>query len=310
MKFVKKFEVKLVPNTMLLAYASAVPVDLKFEVIKFNDGSLCVKLLNPEFVKKQHTLYVEAYLQNMDDLMVAMQLKDIVMRLTDSSVNTVLTITSPLYSRYDRVMEADKRDAFGASLFGSLVSTLGYGTVRYVDCHSRVLVEKTRNAHDISQAQIFEHMTSLYPNLKDMIQVAPDKGAVAKNPSAEIQFAKTRNVSTGKIEGMQLAAQKPTFGIEAPTQRKNYLVVDDLCEGGGTFIGLRKEFNKEFGANNDVSLFVTHGLFTNGAIDKLQNAYTCIYTYIMDAEQYANLDKWQRAIVKPMYLVDLNATNI
>lgn len=191
MKFVKKFEVKLVPNTMLLAYASAVPVDLKFEVIKFNDGSLCVKLLNPEVVKKQHTLYVEAYLQNMDDLMVAMQLKDIVMRLTDSNVNTVLTITSPLYSRYDRVMEADKRDAFGAELFGKMVVALGYGSVRYVDCHSRVLVEKTRNAHDISQAQIFEHMATQYPELANMLQVVPDKGALLKNDKGSIIFKKS-----------------------------------------------------------------------------------------------------------------------
>lgn len=307
MKFVKKIEVKMMPNTMLLAYTGATPVPLKFNVIRFADGSLCVKLLNPELVKKQHTLYVEAYLQNVDDLMIVAQLKDIVKRLTDSDANTVLTITSPLYARYDRVMEKDKSDAFGAEMFGKLVTAIGYDTTRYVDCHSNVLVEKTRNAHDISQAQIFEHMASEYPEILDMIQVAPDKGAVAKNQSAEIHFAKTRNVSTGKIEGMELAYADPAFCLNAP--RKPYIVVDDLCEGGGTFLGLRKVFDKEFGANNEVSLFVTHGLFTNNTLEKLLGSYDTIYVYIMDADQYADLPKLIQQHVKPMYLVDTKISN-
>ena len=62
---------------------------------------------------------------------------------------------------------------------------------------------------------------------------------------------KTRDVKTGALTG---------FGIE-PLHAGNYLVVDDLCDGGGTFIGLADLLDAR-GARAD--LYVTHGLFTKG----------------------------------------------
>jgi len=43
---------------------------------------------------------------------------------------------------------------------------------------------------------------------------------------------------------------------------KDALIVDDICDGGATFIGLAKEL-LILGANS-VSLFVTHGIFRSG----------------------------------------------
>ena len=62
---------------------------------------------------------------------------------------------------------------------------------------------------------------------------------------------KTRDVTSGALAG---------FGIE-PVRAGNYLVVDDLCDGGGTFIGLADLLDAS-GARAD--LYVTHGLFTKG----------------------------------------------
>lgn len=68
--------------------------------------------------------------------------------------------------------------------------------------------------------------------------------------------AKVRAPSTGKLSGFQCEPLKPG----------RYLVVDDICDGGGTFIGLAEEIKR----NNPgvyLDLLVTHGIFSRGLAD-------------------------------------------
>jgi ribose-phosphate pyrophosphokinase len=88
--------------------------------------------------------------------------------------------------------------------------------------------------------------------------IAPDAGSekrasrIAASLGVRLYHGwKTRDVRTGALAG---------FGIE-PIASGNYLVVDDLCDGGATFIGLADVLDAR-GASAD--LYVTHGLFTNG----------------------------------------------
>ncbi|RYF48025.1 MAG: phosphoribosyltransferase [Cytophagaceae bacterium] len=53
------------------------------------------------------------------------------------------------------------------------------------------------------------------------------------------------------------------------------LIVDDICDGGGTFIGLAAELRK---LNPErISLAVSHGIFSKG-IDPLTNWLDHVYT--------------------------------
>lgn len=299
MQVVKKIEAKLMPSTLQLAYANVQEQILDFSVLKFADGSLRVKLETEEELIQQATLYIEAYLQNLDDLMVVAQMKEIVCRKSLNLISSVLTITSPLYSRYDRVMLKDKTDSFGASVFGGMVSQLNFGAVRYVDCHSDVLVNRTRNAHDLAQHNVLKHMRSKFPELEDLPTIAPDKGAVHKNASPSVIFEKVRDVNNGKILGVE-----KVFAVEHTYRDRHYLVVDDLCEGGRTFLEVADCFKREHAENAILNLFVTHGLFTNNAVPKLLEKYFTIYVYIMKASVYHALTEDEKSRINVMYLVD------
>lgn len=268
---------------------------IKHEVLKFADGSLRVTIPDVTPVKRGERFVIQAYLENMDDLMVVAQIKDIVDRLTHGLASILLKIMSPLYSRYDRVMFEDQSDAFGAAVFGKMVQSLGFTSVSYLDCHSRVLVSQTGiYAHDIVQSVHLATMQGNYPAIRDAYTIAPDKGAVKKNPIATLVFDKVRDVTTGKIQGVSLVER--TSNILAPD--RDYLVVDDLCEGGRTFIEVAKEFNKALpNHKGKLSLYVTHGLFTNNAIPKLLEAYSDIYVRIMKKTTLDQLTPEQRAKV-------------
>lgn len=81
--------------------------------------------------------------------------------------------------------------------------------------------------------------------------VCPDEGA--KKRFAGIEYptlfcSKKRDTKTGKLSQFEYLGE-PVSG--------RLLIYDDICDGGGTFLGIRKLF-----PNNEMGLFVTHGGFT------------------------------------------------
>jgi ribose-phosphate pyrophosphokinase len=101
--------------------------------------------------------------------------------------------------------------------------------------------------------------------------IVPDRGAearaqmIANAMSLPVFYGgKTRDVSTGRLSG---------FTLESIPQG-HYLVADDICDGGGTFIGLGEKIAEQ-GATAD--LYVTHGIFAKGTTE-LKKHYRNIYT--------------------------------
>jgi ribose-phosphate pyrophosphokinase len=96
--------------------------------------------------------------------------------------------------------------------------------------------------------------------------VSPDAGAekravaFAKRLRVPLVHAwKSRNVADGKISGFghePLTAANDHLGGDP----RRLLIVDDICDGGGTFVGLAKTF--EYDTQSD--LFITHGIFSKG----------------------------------------------
>jgi len=75
-------------------------------------------------------------------------------------------------------------------------------------------------------------------------------------PHGEVhQGYKKRDPHTGDLSG---------FGVEGnpDLHGKKVVIIDDICDGGGTFLGLGAEINR-LGAY-ELKLGVTHGLFTKG----------------------------------------------
>lgn len=104
-------------------------------------------------------------------------------------------------------------------------------------------------------------------HLVDKLEVRicyPDKGAAKRynihSLRGTIIADKVRNQLTGEIEGMVLDHDKVNGAV---------LIVDDICDGGKTFIEASNLLYKA-GAS-DVYLYTTHGIYSKG-IEILKNA--------------------------------------
>lgn len=115
--------------------------------------------------------------------------------------------------------------------------------------------------------------------------IAPDAGAVHRAtefrdtfyPSASlIECSKKRDFASGKFLGYEMPA------LPGPG---HYVVVDDICDGGGTFNLLAEAFDNDvMSAVSTLELFVSHGIFSKGLC-----AISPLYTHITTTDSWCRI---------------------
>lgn len=161
------------------------------------------------------------------------------------------------FSRQDRV--ANEGESFSLAVFSNLINGLGFKTVRVVDPHSDVSVALINNVVVVPQHEVFEHY---FHEISDFFLVSPDAGALKKiyklasvtNPIGVVECSKLRDTKTGDITQTKVHATE--------LEGKDCYIVDDICDGGRTFVEIAKEL-KKLNAGK-IHLMVSHGFFTNG----------------------------------------------
>lgn len=126
--------------------------------------------------------------------------------------------------------------------------------------------------------------------------IAPDEGATERAQSVAdvlgvpvVQIKKKRDFGTGKI-----------LGFEAPDDidlGSKFLVVDDICDGGGTFLGLVETTGL---SREHVDLYVSHGVFSKGTEDLKKKFGRIITTnsYLSDSVRNGEVDVLD--VIRPM----------
>lgn len=205
------------------------------------------------------------------------------------------------YSRQDRVCYPGEAFGLKAFLETLVTSTplcfIGPITLTTWDVHSKVaseVLEEIDGWHDFDFNNItvdrllhwfpeFEQLVNSAKANNDVVIVAPDKGAMARAqlaakamgvPYEDIVYGeKVRDPDTGNILGLILFKEGDPRAIgrvhlypgslySDSIEGKKLLIVDDICDGGRTFIELAKllrEFNPA-----SITLYVTHGIFSKG----------------------------------------------
>lgn len=112
-----------------------------------------------------------------------------------------------------------------------------------------------------------------------LVRIAPDKGAVKRvsrlvslvNTSDQYsidfnKFAKIYNSAPTLVANKTRSEGKIIQELDIPEglslEKKDILIVDDICDGGATFIELAKIIKPM--NPSSLTLFVTHGIFRNG----------------------------------------------
>jgi len=181
-------------------------------------------------------------------------------------------------ARQDRVMTPG--EPLSVKVYAEIINSLQFERVVVFDPHSEVTPAllhhcQVRQNHDFIRqviTQIPQHRT---PKNLPVLLVAPDGGALKKiyklsealGGQEVVECSKSRDVKTGQLSGFRVYADD--------LQGQPCLIVDDICDGGGTFIGLAEALR----AKNAGPLYlaVSHGIFSKG-FDALAGSFEQIFT--------------------------------
>lgn len=244
--------------------------DVPFKAFTFNGGERHIRLENPgPYVNA--TFEVEARMTSPYDIIDLLLVTD-ALRQAGTNIQIDLLMPYVPYARQDRVCAVG--EPLSARVFCDLINSQGYNLVEIWDAHSDVvpaLLNRVRNipsSHFVGQLFVTtERVLHEAPTL-----VAPDAGAlkkvgaIAKLYGLEVIRAdKTRDTKTGEITG--------TVVYSDYVCDTDLLVVDDICDGGRTFLELAKAMRPL--TSGKLILYVTHGIFSNG-LDELGEAFDLI----------------------------------
>lgn len=181
-------------------------------------------------------------------------------------------------ARQDRVMVMG--EALSVKIYADIINQLNLEKVSIFDPHSEVTPALLNNVsvisnHDFIQkvvAQIGKVVAQIGTNLK---LISPDGGALKKIYKVSeylggievVEASKSRDVKTGKLTGFKV--------YHDDLEGSDCLIVDDICDGGGTFIGLAEELKKKNAGK--LYLAVSHGIFSKG-FDELSKYFDRIFT--------------------------------
>lgn len=166
----------------------------------------------------------------------------------------------------------DRSNPTGDVLFtlgsvAQMINSRRFRKVTVIDPHSPVAVRLINNLVEIPLAKVAELIDKQYDGV-----IAADKGGkdraeqFAKALNLPVYYGgKTRDVSDGRLTGFTL--DRLAYDNQQHAGG-HYLVVDDICDGGGTFNGLAAKIHEQ-GCSAD--LYVTHGIFAKGTRELRKN---------------------------------------
>ncbi len=254
---------------------------IDFESFFFNGGEPHIKLDLGAFNDTADDINVSIRLKSMNDIGMLMVATE---ALQQSGYCKNINLFIPYFpgGRQDRRMIDG--EPLTARVFADLINELDYDLITTFDDHSDVTNALLNNADNLNNHNFVQKAVNDIIGNSWMHLIIPDTGASKKMLSLNQQLKfdsvikcdKTRDVKTGKLSGFEVYSDN--------LEGKACIIVDDICDGGGTFIGLAEELKKKNAG--DLYLIVSHGIFSKG-FKELRKHFKGIYTTDSWSNNYA-----------------------
>ena len=263
---------------MILDLTNKENTEINYEISKFPDGQQSVDILS--------TFHLESYAEIKSRLSSFKDLEIIIS--TTASLRECGVKNIKLYIPYFIGGRSDRKFEDGGSnyikdVISPIINLQNYDEVCVLDPHSDVIEACINNFKKIDNNRLvnwaFRDLTNdIFDN--DIEIISPDAGAVKKvfNNAKELDkeniiiASKHRDLETGNITHTEVPIKK--------FHKNRFVIIDDICDGGRTFIEIAKAILKQrqkamYGTK--IYLIVTHGIFSKG-FKELNKYFDGIYT--------------------------------
>jgi ribose-phosphate pyrophosphokinase len=264
--------------------------DIELPIIKFPSGEVHIRA--EEFFKENkidvYNIQVSVKFKSNDDIIALMLVDNI---LYNKGYVYTLDIKYFPSSRQDRVQQEYESDSLTvyANIINNLKSII---SICILDPHSEVTVKALKlptYVENLAFTTVFSKFLINQSTPKHIVIVSPDKGARGRalDVAEELKYFytnvdvltadKVRDYNTGNIVSIQLLDPESITVLPETV----FLVVDDICDGGRTFIELIYKLQEAYQNNPrkpiHVDLMVSHGFFSKGLDVLHKMGYSKVY---------------------------------
>lgn len=250
-------------------------LELNYETFVFPGGEVSVKINSNHhrFFYNCHSITIDAKLKNSEEAFRLAMLVNAIRNKGEFKLNLRLMYLP--YGRQDRV--CGEGEAFSLCVFCDFINNLGFDSVTIADPHSEVSPALLIDCRIITQGHIFHQWKELGETILNRFTlVSPDAGSNKKVSKLASYFGHTNFIRADKIRNLETGEITETVVYADDLGGKNVMIVDDICDGGRTFIELAKSL-KAKGANQ-IHLYVTHGIFSKGVQVLIDSGISMIWT--------------------------------
>ncbi|MBL0736464.1 ribose-phosphate pyrophosphokinase [Flavobacterium sp. GN10] len=240
--------------------------EIKFQSFTFSGGEPHIKIA-PDFDANKKVTITHR-LNSFNDLGLLCVTVDALRRMDVKIIDLFIPYFPA--ARQDRVMIPG--EPLSVKVYADIINAMQLNKVFVFDAHSEVTPALLNNSTIIpNYTFIKEVLNRIGENVK---LISPDGGALKKIYKVSeflggvevVECSKSRDVKTGKLSGFKV--------YNDDLQGMDCLIVDDICDGGGTFVGLAEELKKKNAGK--LYLAVSHGIFNKGF--EVLNCFDGIFT--------------------------------
>lgn len=245
--------------------------DIKYHIDHYPDGQ--IQLVLEDLDDNKFHLVILTRICNSDDLFILMQLSDIVNR---RGLSCTLYITYLLAARTDRLFSWNT--SFTLKVVMDVLKSFN-SEIMILDPHSEAANRLSGNkVYEISFVNMLINYTDIFDDSDNIVIVAPDEGAkdrlehivtssIFRNPI--VYCSKTRD-ENGKVT-VKVKSESP---IQV-SKKTRLVIIDDLCDGGGTFMAIAPELKRY--EVKEIDLLITHSIQLDG-LKKVSSVYDKVIT--------------------------------
>jgi ribose-phosphate pyrophosphokinase len=287
---------------MILNLVDVEKSDIKYKISKFPDGQQTIDLIDfAPYEIFDKIIQIKSRLNSFKDLELIICTNQILINLGAQYVS--LYVPYFLGSRSDRKFQEGGVN-YLKQVICPIINSQNFNSVIVMDPHSDVLEACINNYKKLDNFKLVDDALSYL--IKDgeedkVVLVSPDAGAYKKVYDVAREFKIEKIITANKVRDMKTGNILRT---EIPVLDQHndlmYVIVDDICDGGRTFVELAKVI-KNGRPTAKVYLVVTHGIFSAGF--KVLNEYidgtfcTNSYRDVVD-DEYG-----ERTIVKQLKVI-------
>jgi ribose-phosphate pyrophosphokinase len=259
-------------KTLNLAYPEK--SQIKFHISKFPDGQQTIDIDDVEQLNSEN-IKIYSRIRSFRDLEIIIAANQILRTAAVASVS--------LYAPYFLGARSDRRFKKGGTnylknVIAPIINSQNFDCVLTLDPHSDVLEACLNNFEKISNSLVVQSALDVIGK-DNVILVSPDGGALKKIYDVAEEFdipniitaMKHRDIKTGNITHTEVPLSESIYYKDS-----KFVIVDDICDGGRTFIELTKAIREKV-TDAKIYLVVTHGIFSSG-FDQLNVYFDKVFT--------------------------------